>query len=291
MCVLVQLRFSFVLLVGIIPWLIACGGSTTPNNPTPNNPTPSNPDPINNPTFYSIDSSPSENTLYIFKALVDKFGTDPSEKEIKLIGINGRVYAIDFHPDGTLYGVVGEQGQEAIYSIDEATGRGTRVSTITQAPGSNFGVSSVVDVDFHPDGFLRLISNGNSMYRLDIQTGNLSREHRFTYLVSDTNASRNVSIAGLSHTVTGDVLLIEGTSSSFAWLVEQTATGSDSIRSLGQLEQGSNQVDNFEIAGDKAYVTALDDLFSIDINKASSTVGRVTKLGESLNFKASVTFK
>jgi hypothetical protein len=95
---------------------------------------------------------------------------------IAIVGVGGRVIGIDVRPaDGKLYAVADDQG---IYTLDVASGRATRVSTLSKP----FPKGVRTTVDFNPVADrLRLMGADGTNFRVNVDTGEVAVDGALKY--------------------------------------------------------------------------------------------------------------
>jgi outer membrane protein assembly factor BamB len=74
--------------------------------------------------------------------------------------------AMDFAPDGTLYGA----SPSALYTIDPSNGSATKVINFSGVT-SVMGLAIGRDGDFFISDFINLTKGGSTVYALDVSTG------------------------------------------------------------------------------------------------------------------------
>lgn len=212
----------------------------------------------------------------------DTASPDALESGLALSGLmsNERIQGIDFRPaTGELYGL---GSMNNLYRIDTATGVATRVGSgagIT-LNGSSFGF------DFNPViDRIRVVSDTNTNYVFNPDTGTASQVTSLFYNTGDVNFGANPNVVGSAYTNSfagAATTQLYGIDTGLDILVTQ-ANSAGTLQTVGSLGGDITDLVGFDISG----LTGMAFAMTVDAGTARSTLwsinlstGQATALSE-----------
>lgn len=214
-------------------------------------------------TVYGVDEL---NNLVTFNSAAP--GTFLSSVEITGIGQNESLQAIDFRSsNNVLYGLSSDR---LLYRINLATGVATQIGGALAITGSSFGF------DFNPVAdLIRVVSNDNSNYVVNPDTGALTTTTPVFYAAGDVNAGRDPGVTANAYLSGSTVQYAIDTDTDF--LVRQ-ANSAGTLTSVGSLQVPNRNTvgtrTSFDIRGSDAFVQNARNFYSINLD-----TGRTTLIG------------
>jgi hypothetical protein len=186
---------------------------------------------------------------------------------------------IDFRPrNRLLYGV---SNQNAIYTIDPATGAATAAGSLSTAlTGTVFGF------DFNPRADrLRIVSDAGQNLRIDVtaQTNNTTSDLPLMYASADVNGGATPRVVGSAYTNSFDgtpATLLYGIDSNLDILVTQDPPNNGTLNTIGGLGVNTGDSVAFDISSASARAFASltiagnssSGLYSINLGTGSATL-------------------
>lgn len=231
-----------------------------------------------------------ESSRFVGRALISFDSRDPqaTTPPLRITGTSGELNAIDYHPNGTLYGIayigtVNADRRHILYALNPATGAATEHFAFI-AP---FIIS---DIAFQAAGDIMqlLSSDGARVARLDISTAELSAVETLSYATGDPNEGEDINITALSYTPDGRLLLIAAPSqpgTDVQQLVQKDPPESGPLGTLATIRGATssiiNTLDSLKVVGRRGFAVSSGiggnpAFYSIAIDPAFADVGVAT---------------
>ncbi len=203
---------------------------------------------------------------------------DPTQARIvPVAGVRGELRGIDVRPaNGRLYGITATY---EIWSIDPASGRASRVSTLT----SPFDGGEYAGMDFNPQSDrLRLVGIRGQNLRVHTDLGAAATDGPLAYVAKDRNAGRRPQVVAAAYTrslPSTPVTRLFDIDCGLDVLVLQDPPNNGGLRTIGPLGVDFGPESGFDIvsgpgAAEAGYAATASTLFRVDLE-----TGAATKLG------------
>lgn len=190
---------------------------------------------------------------------------------VAITGLSNSLLSLDFRPlNNVLYGLGGDR---RIYTIDTTTGAATAVSGVLEISGTEFGF------DFNPTiDRLRIVSNTNSNYVYDPNSGTLTTATPVFYAAGDVNATDDPDVTALAYTSskfgaaasTTQLYAIDIAGDTLAKQANSVGT----LTTVGNLGTNLGSRTSFDISGSNAFAFNGSTLYSVNL-----ATGAVTSVG------------
>lgn len=202
-------------------------------------------------------------------------GDDPAGvRALKVTGVQGTLLGIDVRPaNGKLYGVADSY---ALYTIDPATGKATRVSTLTApfdgGPHSGF--------DFNPQADrLRLVSANGQNLRVHVDLGAAAVDGALVYEARDRNAGKRPKLVGSAYTRSlprATETQLFNLDAGLDVLVLQDPPNDGRLRTVGPLGVDFTPESGFDIrsrpgGAEAAFAATASGLYRVDLKSGAAT--------------------
>ena len=215
-------------------------------------------------------------------ALVRFAAADPAQaRTIPVTGVKGSLRGIDVRPsNGRLYGITGSY---EIYAIDPASGRASRISTLT-AP---FDGGEYAGMDFNPQSDrLRLVGIRGHNLRVHTDLGAAATDGPLKYVVKDRNAGRRPQVVAAVYTRSlpkTPVTKLFDIDAGLDVLAMQDPPNDGGLRTVGPLGVDFGPESGFDIVSgpgpaEAAWAATASTLYRIDL--ATGGAMRVATIGD-----------